>query len=303
LGSSRFCSGRLLRRAPFSSLFLALLCSFLFSVPCSSLFLALLCALCVPTSVTGACPDLVGVLPSLFSSPPKKQKNRKSLRPAADHHTGSLRQPLAGGESSLGYKPRETFAVLAPLAIPHQGRPRKTRGLSGQVPETPPNPSRVRFEFAGRAHCREFTPNPVINLTFPLVNMKSTKISLSPKIIFRCAALHGNLRVYPEPRRVPHPSRFMRRVGSYNRTPPPLFSPLLCTRRLSRPGQGDLRAIFSSSSPFSVPSVSFPLRPLCYRPSSLRISASGVSPTHSGPCLLALLPPFELSTPPHSFFT
>ncbi len=107
----------------------------------------------------------------------------------------------------MGYKPRETFAVLAPLAIAHQGRPRKTRGLSGQVSETPPDPSRVRFEFAGRAHCREFTPNPVINLTFPLVNMKSRKKSLSSQIIFHHAPNHGNLRVYPGSRRVPYPLR------------------------------------------------------------------------------------------------
>src|SRR5271157_3851873 len=51
-------------------------------------------------------------------SPPKKQKSRKSLRPAADHHHAAKSQPLAGGESSFGYQPRETFAVLAPFAIP-----------------------------------------------------------------------------------------------------------------------------------------------------------------------------------------
>ena len=121
--------------------------------------------------------DLCVAVPLRLLPPPQKQKSRKSSRPAADQHNAAVTQPLAGGESSLGYNPHETFAVLAPLAIPHRGRPRKTRRLSGQVAETPPNPSRVRVECAGRAHCREFTPNPVINLTLSLVNMKSPKNS------------------------------------------------------------------------------------------------------------------------------
>jgi len=176
-------SGRLLRRALFSSL-----------------FLSLLCALCVPTSV-------VSVLPSL-SYPSKKQKSRKSSRPAADQHNAAVTQPLAGGESSLGYNPHETFAVLAPLAIPYRGRPRKTRGLSGQVAETPPNPSRVRFEFAGRAHCREFTPNPVINLTLLLVNKR---IAISQKNLPDPAAIHFRHRS----RRATSPPRPMRNPSSY----------------------------------------------------------------------------------------
>ena len=118
-------------------------------------------------------------------SHPQKQNRRKSLRPAADPLHAAIMQPLAGGESSFSYKPRETFAVLAPLVIPLQGRPRKTRRPSGQVAETPPKASRVRFEFAGRAHYREFTPNSVINLPLLVVNMKSPKNPLYCKRIFQ----------------------------------------------------------------------------------------------------------------------
>jgi len=137
-------------------------------------------------SLRTLCPlrNLLFLFLGLPLHPPKKQKSRKSSRPAADQQNAALSQPLAGGESSLGYNPHETFAVLAPLAIPHRGRPRKTRGLSGQVAETPPGPSRVRFEFAGRAHCREFTPFLVINPPlFPCQHEITKKITIPPNIL------------------------------------------------------------------------------------------------------------------------
>src|SRR5208283_5332009 len=134
---------------------------------------------------------------SFFSFLPKKQNRRKSLRPAADLHHTAIRQPSAGGESSFGDKPRETFAVLAPWANPSQGRPRKNRRPSGQVAETPPNASRVRFEFAGRAHCREFTPNSVINLPLSIVNMKSLKNSLFLQKLCNFFEVPGSPPLYP----------------------------------------------------------------------------------------------------------
>ena len=227
-----------------------------------------LCALCVPTSVTSVLPSFfLSFLPSVrpsfrpsfppsVLSPPKKQKSRKSLRPAADHHTNFFKATLAGGESSLSYKPRETFAVLAPLAIPHQGRPRKTRGLSGQVAETPPAPSRVRFEFAGRAHCREFTPNPVINPTLLLVNMKSRKYSLSRQkslVILECGGLPPLFHpLTPSPS---HPSQALCTLSLLNSstlllfhasTPPPVPPPnnmspaawVILSRIVGAPGAG-----------------------------------------------------------------
>ena len=220
---------------------------------------------------------MTSVLPSLFLSPPKKQKSRKSLRPAADHHTASIQQPLAGGESSLGYKPRETFAVLAPLAIPHQGRPRKTRGLSGQVAETPPAPSRVRFEFAGRAHCREFTPNPVINLTLLLVNMKSREFSLSRQkslVFLECGGLPPLF--HPLTLSPSHPSQALCALSLLNSsalflfhssTPPPVPPPnnispaawVILSRIVGAPGAGFAPGSWVSPSS----SLLFPLCPLC----------------------------------------
>ena len=60
-----------------------------------SFTLAFLCALCVLPSVTGACPDLVGVLPSLFSSHQIRQYFARtifcpSLHPNASRNSGKF---------------------------------------------------------------------------------------------------------------------------------------------------------------------------------------------------------------------
>jgi hypothetical protein len=98
-----------------------------------------------------------GVKPPLQSAGHNKKPANGTGRPRAKET--SLKQPLAGGECSrrgdqaaASTRDERIKNTLSP------GGPRMPNEPSGQVAAPTQGTARVRFEFAGRAHRREFTP-------------------------------------------------------------------------------------------------------------------------------------------------
>lgn len=87
-----------------------------------------------------------------------QQKARERNGPATGKET-SVKQPLAGGECSR--RGDQAAASTRDESIKNTlspGGPRMPNEPSGQVAAPTQGTARVRFEFAGRAHRREFTP-------------------------------------------------------------------------------------------------------------------------------------------------
>ena len=96
----------------------------------------------------------------------QKQKTRGRDQPAAGKQATKLRLPLAGGESSASHNLGEAYPIEPPFDDKEGGN-REPRRPSGQLAETLPGDTRVRFEFARRAHRREIrseiTNKPQVN--------------------------------------------------------------------------------------------------------------------------------------------
>ena len=108
--------------------------------------------------------------PGTESAGPKQ--NPRRARPA---RVGDSRNdlPLAGGESPHGDSKRVSALSAGPTTGQTPSRGDRTQPPPGgpfaslrdkRVAAPDPCPTRVRFEFAGRAHQREVTPNVGINL-------------------------------------------------------------------------------------------------------------------------------------------
>ena len=98
-----------------------------------------------------------GVKPPLQSAGHNKKPANGTGRPRAEET--SVKQPLAGGECSRrGDQPAASTRAERIKNTLSPGGPRMPNEPSGQVAAPTQGTARVRFEFAGRAHRREFTP-------------------------------------------------------------------------------------------------------------------------------------------------
>ena len=121
-----------------------------------------------------------GVKPPLQSAGHNKKPANGTGRPRAKET--SVKQPLAGGECSrrgdqaaASTRDERIKNTLSP------GGPRMPNEPSGQVAAPTQGTARVRFEFAGRAHRREFTPKLEIKRKQNKVKEKEEKFGKKRK--------------------------------------------------------------------------------------------------------------------------
>ena len=131
-----------------------------------------------------------GVKPPVQSAGHNKKPANGTGRPRA--RATSVTQPLAGGECSRGgdqaaasTRDERIKNTLSP------GGPRMPNEPSGQVAAPTQGTARVRFEFAGRAHRREFTPKLEIKRKENKVKEKEEKFEKKEKRIHHRRAPRG----------------------------------------------------------------------------------------------------------------
>ena len=141
-----------------------------------------------------------GVKPPLQSAGHNKKPANGTVRPRAKET--SVKQPLAGGECSrrgdqaaASTRDERIKNTLSP------GGPRMPNEPSGQVAAPTQGTARVRFEFAGRAHRREFTPKLEIKRKENKVKEKEEKFGKKEKRIHHRRAQRGARKWKGDPSR------------------------------------------------------------------------------------------------------